>query len=49
MEQAVSVKKAEIIRQQQLAQSKTEREYLSKYLYEAGALFMSLFLNQFSV
>jgi hypothetical protein len=32
MEQAVSVKKAEIIRQQQIAQSKTDREYLSKYL-----------------
>jgi len=36
MEQAVSLKKAKIIRQQQIAQSKTDRKNLSKYLYDQG-------------
>jgi len=45
MEQAVSVKKVEIIRQQQIAQSKTDREYLSKYLYDKGEDFLDIASN----
>jgi hypothetical protein len=36
MEQAVLDKRAEMIRQQQIAQNKTDREYLSKYLNDKG-------------
>ena len=49
MEQAVSVKKAEILREQQIAQSKTDREYLSKYLYDKGEEFLDIAEAQFPI
>ena len=49
MEQAVSVKKAEIIRQQQITQSKTDRGYLSKYLYNKGEDFLDIAEAQFPI
>jgi len=49
MEQAVSLKKAKIIRQQQIAQSKTDREYLSKYLYDQGEEFLDIAEAQFPI
>src|SRR5215469_4339434 len=49
MEQAVSVKKAEIIRQQQIAQSETDREYLSKYLYDKAEDIVDLAESQLSI
>ena len=49
MEQAVSVKKAEIIRQQQIAQNKTDREYLSKYLYDKGEDILDIAESQFPI
>ena len=42
---ALPVKKAEIIRQQQIAQNKTDREYLSKYLYDKGEDFLDIASN----
>jgi hypothetical protein len=49
MEQAVSLKKAKIIRQQQIAQSKTDRDYLSKYLYDQGEEFLVIAEAQFPI
>ena len=49
MEQAVSVKKAEIIRQQQIAQSETDREYLSKYLYDKAEDILDIAESQFPI
>jgi hypothetical protein len=49
MEQAVSLKKTKIIRQQQIAQSKTDREYLSKYLYDQGEEFLDIAEAQFPI
>ena len=49
MEQAVSLKKAKIIRQQQIAQRKTDREYLSKYLYDQGEEFLDIAEAQFPI
>jgi hypothetical protein len=49
MEQAVSLKKAKIIRQQQIAQNKTDREYLSKYLYDQGEEFLDIAEAQFPI
>ena len=48
MEQAVSLKKAETIRQQQIAQS-TDREYLSNYLYDKGEEFLDIAEAQFPI
>jgi hypothetical protein len=45
MEQVVSVKKAEILREQQIAQSKTDREYLSKYLRLGHYLCLHFYTN----
>jgi len=47
MEQALLLKKAKIIRQQQIAQCKTDREYLSKYLYDQGEEFLDIAEVQF--
>ncbi|HXX99101.1 MAG TPA: double-stranded DNA-binding protein [Candidatus Bathyarchaeia archaeon] len=49
MERVVSLKKAEIIRQQQIVQIKTDREYLSKYLYDKGEEFLDIAEAQFPV
>jgi hypothetical protein len=49
MEQAVSLKKTEIIRQQQIAQRKTDREYLPKYLYDKGEEFLDIAEAQFPI
>jgi hypothetical protein len=49
MEQAVSLKKAKIIRQQQIIQCKTDREYLSKYLYDQGDEFLDIAEAQFPI
>src|SRR5215831_1821865 len=49
MEQAVLDKKAEMIRQQQIAQSKTDREYLSKYLYDKGEDILDIAESQFPI
>ena len=49
MEQAVSLKKAKIIRQQQITQSKTDRDYLSKYLYDQGEEFLAIAEAQFPI
>ena len=50
MEQAVSLKKAKIIRQQQqIAQNKTDREHLSKYLYNQGEEFLDIAEAQFPI
>ena len=49
MGQAVLDKKAEMIRQQQIAQSKTDREYLSKYLYDKGEDILDIAESQFPI
>jgi DNA-binding TFAR19-related protein (PDSD5 family) len=49
MEKAVLDKKAEMIRQQQIAQSKTDREYLSKYLYDKGEDILDIAEAQFPI
>src|SRR5215510_10538042 len=49
MEQAASVKKTKIIRQQQIAQRKTNREYLSKYLYDNGEDILDIAEAQFPI
>ena len=49
MEQAVSDKRAEMMRQQQIAQNKTDREYLSKYLYDKGEDFLDIAEAQFPI
>ena len=49
MEQAVSDKRAEMIRQQQIVQNKTDREYLSKYLYDKGEEFLDIAEAQFPI
>ena len=50
IEQAVSLKKAKIIRQQQqIAQNKTDREHLSKYLYNQGEEFLDIAEAQFPI
>jgi DNA-binding TFAR19-related protein (PDSD5 family) len=49
MEQAVSDKRAETIRQQQIAQNKTDREYLSKYLYDKGEDILDIAEAQFPI
>jgi hypothetical protein len=40
IEKAVSRKKDEIIRQQQIAQRKTDREFLSSYIYKEKKLWI---------
>jgi hypothetical protein len=49
MEQAVSLNKAKIIKQQQIAQNKTDREHLSKYLYNQGEEFLDIAEAQFPI
>ena len=49
MEQAVSDKRAEMMRQQQITQNKTDREYLSKYLYDKGEDFLDIAEAQFPI
>jgi DNA-binding TFAR19-related protein (PDSD5 family) len=49
MEHAVLDKKAEMIRQQQIAQRRTDREYLSKYLYDKGEDFLDIAEAQFPI
>src|SRR5215813_63507 len=49
MGQAVLDKKAEMIRQQQIAKSKPDREYLSKYLYDKGEDILDIAESQFPI
>jgi hypothetical protein len=49
IEKAVSRKKDEIIRQQQIAQRKTDREFLSSYLYDKGEEVLDIAEAQFPI
>jgi hypothetical protein len=49
IEQALSHKKAEIIRQQQITQRRSDREFLSRYLYDKGEEVLDIAEAQFPI